>query len=317
MNEWSSIINPIFFLAFLTLIGYIAEKMKYVEKIHVGLSRVIVFITLPVLVIVSLSNIDVDEIPIFNIFIIIISGIVVIFLLLIINYFTGKLLRIPPERKLIHSFLGSFGNVIFLGYPIALFLFGKIGLLYAIIFSIVNELIVWTFGAYFLNRNSQTDIKKWDIKYLINVNTISFIIGITMLLFKLRFPDIINAPLERLGSATTPLSMLFIGSILARTKLIKAIKNLSIWSVCIIKMILIPVLYIFVIKLLFPSVQDVNIIMLSVVVLQIAMPSQTNLSVLAYRYKSDSEYTAQTIFVTTLISSLTLPLIYFLTLFIF
>ncbi|MCL1967779.1 MAG: AEC family transporter [Fibromonadales bacterium] len=172
-------------------------------------------------------------------------------------------------------------------------------------------------GSPLLNSQAQVNTKKWSIKYLINSNTISFIIGITMLLLNLRFPNIINAPLERLGSATTPLSMLFIGSILARTELVKAIKNISIWSVCLIKMILIPSLFIFGIKLFFPSNQDINVIILSVVALQIAMPSQTNLSVLADRYNSYPEYAAQMIFVTTFVSSMTLPLMYFFCLYIF
>ncbi|MCL2688216.1 MAG: AEC family transporter [Chitinispirillia bacterium] len=317
MNEWFAVVNPISFLAFLVLTGYIGERTQYVPKIRESLSQIITRITLPVLVVVSLSNQNLSDIPIFNILIVLASGVTAISLLLIINYPLGKLLRVPLERQLIHSFLGSFGNVIFLGYPVILYLFGEIGLLYAIIFSMANELIVWTFGAYLLNSKSQVNAKKWDIKYLFNPNTVSFIIGISMLLLGLRFPSIVNAPLERLGAATTPLSMLFIGSILARTELIKAIKNVSIWSVCLIKMILIPSLFMFGAGLFFPSIQDINIIMLSVIALQMAMPSQTNLSVLADRYNSDPEYAAQTIFVTTLFSAITLPLMYFFCLYIF
>ena len=317
MNEWLAVINPLFFLACLILIGYIAEKTQYVPKIRESLSKIITHITLPVLVIVSLSNQNLHDVPIRGLFIVLISGVIAIFLLLAIHFPLGKLLGVPPERRLIHSFLGSLGNVIFLGYPFIHYSFGEIGLLYAIIFSIANELILWTFGVYLLNSKSQVNAKKWDIKYLINPNTISYIIGISMLLLDLRFPSIINAPLERLGSATTPLSMLFIGSILARTDLIRAIKNISIWSICLIKMILIPSLLIFGIKIIFPSMQEANTIMLSVIALQIAMPSQTILSALADRYNSDTEYAAQTIFVTTFVSSITLPLMYFLCLYVF
>jgi predicted permease len=199
-----------------------------------------------------------------------------------------------------------------LAYPFILQLFGEIGLLYAIVFSMVNELIVWTFGAFLLNRNSQLNEKKWSIKYLLNPNTISFLIGILMLLLKLRLPGILHAPLERLGSATVPLSMLFIGSLLVRAKLKEAVKSISIWSICVVKMIIIPLIFIFAAGIVIPFFQGINVIMLSAAVLQIAMPSQANLSVLADRYHSDSGYAAQTIFITTVISSVTLPAIYFL-----
>ena len=311
MNEWLAVLNPISFLAFLVLLGYIAEKTKFVSGIKEKISKIITHITLPVMVIVSLSDQDIQQIPFLDIFFVVILGMVVIIILLVINYFFGKLLRVPAERQLIHSFLGSFGNVIFLGYPFMYYLFGETGLLYAIVFSIVNELIVWTFGAYLLNYKSQVNAQKWSIRFLLNPNTISFMIGISMLLLNLRFPAIVHAPLERLGSATTPLSMMFIGSILAGASLKKAIKNISIWTICLIKMIIIPILFILGIRVFFPMFQNINIIMFSVVTLQIAMPSQTNLAVLADRYHSDPEYAAQTIFVTTLVGSITLPALYF------
>ncbi|MDR2581299.1 MAG: hypothetical protein LBC85_09950, partial [Fibromonadaceae bacterium] len=62
MNEWFAVINPISFLAFLVLAGYTAEKTQYVSKINEKLSKVITHITLPVLVIVSLSNQNVKDI---------------------------------------------------------------------------------------------------------------------------------------------------------------------------------------------------------------------------------------------------------------
>jgi predicted permease len=294
------------------VIGYVAEKTSFVPNISRNISKIITNITLPVLVIVSLSDQDIQHIPLFDMFVVIILGTMAIFILFVINSIIGRLLRIPPERQLIHSFLGSFGNVIFLAYPFILHIFGETGLLYAIVFSIANELILWTFGAFLLNHNSKSNVEKWNIKYLLNPNTISFLAGILMLLFKLRLPGIIHAPLERLGSATIPLSMMFIGSLLVRTKLKEAVKNVSIWSICVVKMIVIPLVFIFGAGFIIPFIKNVNTLMLSVVALQIAMPSQANLSVLADRYHSDSKYAAQAIFITTLVSSITLPIMFFL-----
>ena len=312
MIEFIAVIYPISFLALLVLMGFVSEKTHYVSNIKESLSKVITHITLPLLVITSLSNQEISEVPIFSILLVVGFGIFVIFLLIAINTSVGKLLKVRQERLLIHSFLGSFGNVIFLGYPVTYFLYGDIGLLYAIIFSMANELVVWTFGAFLLSRNSSGSSGKWSLKYLINPNTLSFIIGITMLMFDIRFPELINAPLERLGFATTPLSMLFIGSILARTELVKALKSIPIWSICLIKMLLIPTLFLLIITLFFPLINNISIIIISAVTLQMAMPSQANLSVLADRYNSDSEYAAHSIFITTLICSITIPIIYYL-----
>jgi len=312
MNEWFAVLNPLSFLAFLVLIGYVAEKTEYVAGLREKISKLVTHITLPALIVVSLSDQDIQEVPFLEVFTVVVSGVLAISSLLVINYFLGKLLGVPAERQLIHSFLGSFGNVIFLGYPFIFFLFGEKGLLYAILFSMVNELIVWTFGAYMLNRKSQIDPQGWGVKYLFNPNTIAFIIGLSMLFLGLRLPAIIHAPMAHLGSATIPLSMMFIGAILAGSSFVRAINSPSIWSVCLTKMVFMPIIFIVGFSLLFPLFPNMSIIVFSIIVLQIAMPSAVNLSVLADRYRADPEYAAQTIFVTTFVCAFTLPAMYFL-----
>jgi len=312
MNELFAVLNPLSFLAFLVLLGYLAEKTGYVSGLREKISKLVTHITLPALIIISLSSQDIQVVSFLDFFAVVTSGLVAISSLLVINYFLGKLLRVPAERHLIHSFLGSFGNVIFLGYPFIYFLFGEKGLLYAILFSMVNELIIWTFGAYMLCRHSQIDTHGWSIKYVFNPNTIAFVIGLLMLLLGLRLPAMIHDPMEHLGSATIPLSMMFIGSILAGSSLIMAINSRSIWSICLTKLILMPTIFLIGLKLLFPFLPNISVIVFSVIVLQIAMPSQVNLSVLADRYRVDPEYAAQTIFVTTFVCAITLPAMYFL-----
>ena len=267
-----AVISPIFFLAFLVIVGYVSEKTKFVSNVSGGLSKIITNITLPATVIISISDQNMRDIPVAGIFFVISIGFAVIILLLLANNYMGKITKVSKERRLIHAMLGSFGNVVFLAYPFISQLFGAQGLFYAILFSIINELLLWSLGVYLLCRDARNDHSKWNIKYLVNPNTLSFCVGILMLSFGLRFPDLIHAPLERLSGATVPLSMLFIGSILAKTKLKEAIRSVSVWSVCLLKMII---------------------------------------AVLADRYDADASYAAQTIFVSTLLSVLTLPLFYF------
>ncbi len=310
MKEWLASFLPIFYLIILILIGYFAEKSRYVTNIAAGLSQLINKVTLPIMIIVSLSEQNISDIPISELITIASVAALAIIILLFVNYNIGKLIQVPVENQLLHSYLGSFGNVIFLAYPFISSLFGERGLLYAIIFSISNELILWSFGAYFLSRSAdKNDVNgKWNIKYLLNPNTISFFIGISMLLLRIRLPEILFSPLERLGSATVPLSMIFIGSILTRSKLPAAIRCRTIWSICAIKLLIAPLIFIWGSLLL--SLPTSYRMMFSVIALQISMPSQSSLSIIADRYQADSAYAAQTIFISTLLSSITLPLLY-------
>ena len=340
MKEILYVINPISFLGILVLIGYIVEKCKFVSSLSEKLSKLILHITLPLLVIVSISEQSLQDSSLNEIFLVVLMGILAIGILLSVNFLIGKLLKIKKERQTIHSLLGAFGNVIFLGYPFIYMLFGEVGLFYAILYSMVNDLILWTLGVYFLRvgsgewgvgsgelgvgsstphsplpaPNSQlpTQRARGPIHDLLNPNTISFFIGLTLLILNLHLPVFIKAPLKSLGSTTTPLSMLFIGSILAKISIKNSLKNATIWSICCIKMIFVPIIFLFIFKLFLPIIENVNIILYSVIILQIAMPTQVILSVLADRYNADPEYAAQAVFITTLISSITLPFIYFL-----
>ena len=158
MSGWSAVFAPISFLVILAFIGYVAEKTRFVPEISSGLSRIIVNITLPITVIISLSDQDMGGILFSDI--VAVAGIAFgsILTLLLVHTYTAKLLKVEQSRRLIHSYLGSFGNVIFLGYPFISQLFGAQGLFYAIVFSIVNELIVWSFGAFFLNKQLLLDL---------------------------------------------------------------------------------------------------------------------------------------------------------------
>ena len=301
---------PISYLAIIAIIGYAAERTRFVPDISSGLSRVIVNITLPVTIIMSISDQDVGGISFFDIVVVAGIAFAAIFSLLLVQYFFAKLFKVDQTRRLLHSYLGSFGNVVFLGYPFINQLFGTQGLFYAIVYSIVNELILWSVGAYFLNKRSQ-EPGNWSLKRMLNPNTLSFCIGISMLLLGFRFPGIIHAPLLRLSQATVPLSMLFIGSMLAQTKLQAAIKDSARWFMCFIKMLFAPLSIIALACFFGIASEQANSVLLIVAILQVAMPSQTILAVLADRYDADAPYAVQTIFLSTLLSLLTLPFIYF------
>ncbi|MCL1827644.1 MAG: AEC family transporter [Candidatus Cloacimonetes bacterium] len=319
-NNWFVLLNPISFLGILVLIGYISEKCKYVANIRENLSKTIVHITLPLLVITALCSQNIEDICFTDAIIVFFSAIFCVSALLCINHLVARLLKIPENRRVIHTLLGSFGNVIYLGFPVVLHLFGETGLLYAIIFSMGNDLLVWTYAVHKLDKerckNAETvGIRqaKWNLRYLINPNTLSFLIGISLLLLGLKIPEILYKPLHSLGQATVPLSMLFIGAILARTELIKSIKQASIWSIVFIKMLLFPMLLLLAFRYVLSFVgldvmlESSKTLLFAVVNTQVAMPTQINLSVLSEKYQNDTEYVAQTIFCTTLCSAFTLP----------
>jgi len=106
---------------------------------------------------------------------------------------------------------------------------------------------------------------------------------------------------------TTYLSMIFVGGVLANADFKKLLHCASAFSIVAVKMLLVPLFVAFVIKdLPFDPVAK------GALVMQIAVPSQTIISILTSEYGGDVEYVIKGIFVTTLSGLVTLPFVYYL-----
>lgn len=295
------------------LIGFGSVKLKYLEKEIAGsVSRVIVRITLPLLIITSITSQDLNADMLKNAGILIVIAAAAQLLLFGAATLTAKCFGLCGATKTIHRLMGTFGNVIFLGYPLITALYGQTGLFYAVIYALVNDGFVWTYGVYLMVRDKEGQSEGSPLRNLINPNTVSFAISIIMLAFGLRLPELIHTTFAGIGSLTTYLSMLFIGMTLATIDLKTIYKKVSIFVLTAVKMVLFPLCLILVLRLL-----PLDRTLCGVIVLQVAMPVQTVLTILAREYESDFKYAAECVFITTVLSLGLLPLCYYMILLLF
>jgi len=113
---------------------------------------------------------------------------------------------------------------------------------------------------------------------------------------------------DMLAEATFPLSMLVIGSGLAQIKISGIFKDLNIWIYSILKLLIIPVVAI--ILLNYFNVSDP---IRTILVLQIAMPAAANGVIFAERYDGNYIFAAESLFLSTLMAAVSIPLISYLT----
>ena len=309
------IVQQIFVLLILALVGVIATRRKIIHgEIKTGLSKIVFNVTLPFLIITRISALEIDQTDFLDWGIVIVLVFSSILFFLLIGMLTSRLLKLPAHKSIIHTMHTAFTNAVFLGFPIldALFPNGE-GILYGIIYFLTQNTTMWTLGIFLFTRDENR--KKIDnLKNLLNPNTIAFIIGITMLLTNIKLPDFLFGPLEGLGKTTIYLAMLYTGSILAYINIKSIVRDATSFLLSFNKLILAPVLFIFIIKglfLIFPL--DLNATAKTVIVLEAAMPCQTLMIILARQFNKDDFYATQNFSVSTLLSILTLPFIYYLT----
>lgn len=306
--DMSVIVVPIVKLFIAILIGFVSVKTGYLKaEMREVLSKIIIKVTLPLMIITTLLSKELNGDTAANAAIAAVSAVVVMTVLYLLGLGTARLFRLKEPTKTLHAVLSGSGNVGFLGYPVALAVFGPEGMFYAVIYGMVNDAVFWTAGVYLINRSGGSLTGKAALKKLVNPNTVAFVIGIPLLFLGVRLPPVLNEAFTEIGSVTTYLSMLFIGMTLATIDIKSLYKRVSMVAPAIIKMVIAPVLaaYLFV-------KTGVNPITMGAVVLEIAMPAQTVASIVANEAHSDETYAAEYIFFSTALSLVTLPLIYYI-----
>ncbi|MDB1941616.1 AEC family transporter [Clostridium tertium] len=293
------VFNKIIALFLIILIGVYGTKKHIInDDVNKGLRRILLEITLPLLVINSFSF-SFDEGMGRNIITAFIYSILFMILGGIISYILLKPLK--GEKKKILHFANFFSNCGFIGFPIINSIFGAEGVVYTSIFNMVFTIFLWTYGVMiFSDKLSKENIKK----VLLNPSIIAVYIGIPIMIFNIKLPASILDTTKIVGDMTAPISMIIVGSILSKVKIKSIFKEASVYYGALIKLIVIP-FAIYMIKLI---IKDNSSVIDTIIVIQ-AMPAAAMTSIFAADFDKEKEYGAIVVFVTTLLSIITIPVI--------
>jgi malate permease and related proteins len=308
------IITQILILGILAGIGVIGAKAGIIDqKAEEVISRLVFSITLPLMIFTSLVDLDITASLLKNGALVLLFAYFSMFLLLLVGLVSTRLLKLDHRKGTIHTLHTMFGNHVFLGFPLINALYpGGEGLFYATLFYMVSSSLTWTIGVYLLNRGQQQSVFK-NLIHLLNPNSIAFVIGIAFMLAGIKLPQILDIPLRGVGNTTNFLSMLYIGAMLAQINIRGVLGRLSVIVLCFNKQLLIPFVLILLTSFLTSSLKlEFDPLARSVVILQSAMPSMAVIVVLARKFGADDLLAAENLFVTTILSLVTLPVVYFL-----
>ena len=308
--ETSIIISQIFILAIVVLIGVIAAKLKVLTIDSKDmLSKVIFNISLPLMLFTNFLKLDATPRLVANSFIVLsVSGFVIFFMLLA-GWTATKMFNIKGREAAVFKAHSMFGNTIFLGFPLITALYGVEGLLYASMYQLVSTIIMWTAGVVILTRGDGRSWKK-SISRVLNPNTIATLLGLIFFVFSIKLPALIVKPLSELGSATTWLSMLYIGAMLVLADVGGLLGRKSLYIISINRLIIVPAILITVFAA-FSAISGLSHdkIVSSVIILEASMPCMASVVIMAKELGADDHLAVGNVFVSTIISILTLPMV--------
>lgn len=212
-----------------------------------------------------------------------------------------------PDRKeyIVERFAIVFSNCGFMGIPLIQAVVGDIGVFYASTYVAVFNLFTWTYGVSIMKgKMTGKDI----LKVLKSAPIISIAVGVIIFLLSIRLPVVIEKPIGFIAELNTPLAMIVTGIYLARTNIKEALKNIRIFAVSAIRLIIVPI----VMLILFVFIKADSDIFKSLLVANMiatACPTASSTLMMSRMFERNAEYASMIITVSTLFSILTIPVI--------
>lgn len=286
--------------------GYIAKIKGIIngESDH-ALTQIILYITLPALILYSMDFPYQDSL-LKDFGWLILLSFYALGIACLLALFLASRSNLSPDKKSVYQGLVIFGNQGFLGYAVCSSLFSKPGIMYAALFNIFFLILIWTYGIYILTKGRVQF--SWKA-IILNPGIAATVAGLFMFLFSIKWPLIISGTLELLGTPTTPLSMLLIGSLIGNLDvkgMWKALKSKYIWIAVITKLIIVPLF-------LFPFVfLNLKFEVFAVAVLVTAMPCAPTTPIFAKKYGGNAVFGSIGVWVSSMLSLITLPVLYLL-----
>lgn len=307
------------FLQMLTLCipiigGIVAARTGFLDqKINTALTRLIINITLPCMVVSSVgANETLPETPV--LLTLLAASTAGYAIAAIIAFAVTALMRTPAAERSAWHFSITFGNVGFIGYPALSAIFGPQAVLYAAIANIPFNLFNFSIGAAMVKAGSQDTHERASLSFAerlrelvrdaVNPTFFASFILLALVLLGIHDLGILGDGLATIGNFTTPAVLLMLGSTLASYNAREMLGNWRAYAAGAARLVLVPCAILFILGGFIT-----NPLARGVLVVGSAMPAASNGVLFSLLYGVDPKPMMQANFVTIIASILTIPLI--------
>ncbi|MCI2170396.1 AEC family transporter [Schleiferilactobacillus perolens] len=219
-------VQSILTIVVIIALGYILRQKKWFDDNFAGtISKLLMQVALPASIFTSvLKRLTLDKLVSLS------SGLVYGFGGVILGYIVAfilvAVLKVRPGRR--GTFINMFvnANTIFIGLPLNMALFGDKAMAYFLMYYVVNTVSTWTLGAFLMSWDDTTKTQgtgeksSFNWKKLLPPPLLGFLVALVFMFLPFDVMKVswlsfaINA-LDYVGSLVTPLSLVYIGIILA------------------------------------------------------------------------------------------------------
>lgn len=282
----------------ISCIGMICYKTNIITKqAQKSFSAFVLKVVIPVFIFMSFQTELSGEL---------INGMIMALILSVLSHLIMIALSMILIRKnekneyAIERFSLVYTNCGFMGIPLVGAVFGTEGALYATVYLTVFNVLVWTHGLIVIKNNFS---KKELIGVLTSPTMIAIVLGIICLAFGIRLPEILSKPLEYISALNTPLPMTIAGVMIAQNSFKETVTDIRAIGVSVLKLLVVPMIVFLIIRFI-----PCNEVVLMSVILSVSCPTATIGTLFAIENNKNAAYASRIFAITTVASSITMPL---------
>lgn len=304
-GQMGIVTNQIVIFSILMAIGFYAAKTNVLTKDALAaISKLIVKIILPALIfhVVAGSGVTIQDFFFSGSF-----ALAVVFCFAFLSLFgmiMSKFCKLEGKTANIFIALTTFSNIGFMGIPLIQSIYVEpIAQVCISVYTLVDMTLLWTYGVYLCSRHQNNSNSLNAIKNIINPTTIALFIAFIILIFDIPIPAPLMNTISGLGSTSKYLALMYLGGALAYVKLSSILKKPSTIILAVVKMLIAPIFLYYILGFFLAQIPR------TVLTLIVGLPPMTAIAMIASTYQSADEYAAEVIFVLTVASLITIPLV--------
>ena len=298
------VVSSVLILFILVALGYGIGKRKIIRpECASDLSSFLVKIAMPVTVFLSMQmeykpELAAEGVRIF------IAAFIFHFFCLLVGMAAVRLCSVKSEDRGVWLFVSLFSNNGFMGFPLALAIYGNDGLFLMSIANVVTNFLIFSIGVRLLTRGKNISEKLNIRKMFVNNINIAVVLGLICYFSQIRLPQLMLNTLDYVGRITAGLSMIVVGLSLSKMDARQMFRGKNVWLLTAVRLAVIPALTILILKLL-PGMKGG--MTAGILVLMSGLPSASTVTIISEQYHLDNPLASKAIFMTTLLCIATIP----------
>jgi len=309
-------VNLALMMAIYVCIGFFAKRRRIVDdRFSASLAALIFNFIFPCAVITSLSS-EYDPRELVNggalLVISVITMAVMLLLGLLVNRVSGK--SDDMSRILLVNLM--FTNFTYMAFPIMEILYGDIGRFYIAVYTIPVRILFYIATPLIFTLGKDKDksgapgirgIARGVMRAILSPPVLAVPVGLVIYFFGLEIPEPFSTVIDKLGGTASPLGMILCGVTLAAIPLSRIRQEKRLFLIAALRLIAAPALLLG-LYLAITRFIPIDPVVAKVSILYAALPAAATTTVLAIKAQSDATKAAQCVFLTTLLSIVTLPI---------